>query len=174
MNEFNRRHRYLIEPSLQISMFLFSFFLILIAVAIVLLVFYGVLNSVVAELSRQGCMDAANFSGLFWRRSVPVLAFALFVVVVFSFVAVIFYSHKIAGPLYRLKKYMEIVSDGDFNVRVSFRRGDKIRDVAEAFNSMVEKLQERQRRALSIVEELEKGKRSESERVLFSHLKKYI
>lgn len=53
---------------------------------------------------------------------------------------VIFISHKIAGPLYRLKMYMDKVSKGDLSVKLKFRDHDEIHDVAESFNDMVESL----------------------------------
>ncbi len=174
MNEFNRRRRYFIDPPLQISMFLFSLFLIVVAVAFTVAVFYAALHAAVVELSKAGYLDSSRFAEVFYPRLTYSLVFAFFVILCFTFAMVMLYSNKIAGPLYRLRKYMEIVSDGNFSVRVSFRKGDKVRELADAFNSMVESLQNRQRQALSIVEELERGKRSESEKLLLSHLKKYI
>ncbi|UCD19303.1 MAG: HAMP domain-containing protein, partial [candidate division WOR-3 bacterium] len=50
----------------------------------------------------------------------------------------LFISHRIAGPLHRLKMYMEKVENGDHSVRLKFRKNDVIHDVAESFNRMVE------------------------------------
>jgi methyl-accepting chemotaxis protein len=53
-------------------------------------------------------------------------------------VVCIFVSHRIAGPLYRLKMFMEKVQNGDYTVKLRFRKGDAIHDVADSFNQMVE------------------------------------
>lgn len=50
----------------------------------------------------------------------------------------VFVSHRIAGPLQRLKAYMQMVQNGDYDVHLRFRKGDAIHDVADSFNRMVE------------------------------------
>lgn len=64
--------------------------------------------------------------------------------VVFAILAiiVIFISHRIAGPLYRLKMYMEKVENGDYSVKLNFRKNDAIHDIAESFNRMVQGIRE--------------------------------
>ena len=52
-------------------------------------------------------------------------------------------SHKVAGPLYRFKKVMKEVADGDMSVRMKLRKGDQLDDVAEAFNEMMDALERR-------------------------------
>ncbi len=70
--------------------------------------------------------------------SVRPLAIILPIVFVILAVTVLFISHRIAGPLHRLKMYMEKVENGDHSVRLKFRKNDAIHDVAESFNRMVE------------------------------------
>jgi nitrate/nitrite-specific signal transduction histidine kinase len=76
---------------------------------------------------------------------IPVKALAVLVPVVFVLmtVAVIFVSHRIAGPLQRLKAYMRRVGNGELTLKLRFRSYDEIHDVADAFNDMVEKLKKR-------------------------------
>ena len=64
--------------------------------------------------------------------------------VVFAVLAiiVIFISHRIAGPLYRLKMYMEKVENGDYSVTLNFRKNDAIHDIAESFNRMLQGIRE--------------------------------
>jgi methyl-accepting chemotaxis protein len=56
---------------------------------------------------------------------------------------IIYISHKIAGPLYRLKQYMEKVENGDFSAELKFRKHDSIHDIADSFNRMVEGIKAR-------------------------------
>lgn len=69
--------------------------------------------------------------------SVRPLAIILPVVFVVLAIMVVFISHRIAGPLYRLKQYMEKIENGDYSVTLKFRQNDAIHDVAESFNRMV-------------------------------------
>jgi signal transduction histidine kinase len=69
--------------------------------------------------------------------SVRPLAIILPVVFVVLAIMVVFISHRIAGPLYRLKQYMEKIENGDYSVTLKFRQNDAIHDVADSFNRMV-------------------------------------
>lgn len=46
-------------------------------------------------------------------------------------------SHKIAGPIYRFKKVLQALEEGDFSSEFRIRRSDQFQDVAEAFNKMI-------------------------------------
>lgn len=52
----------------------------------------------------------------------------------------IFISHKVAGPLYRLKKSLLQVTQGNLNVVVKLRKRDDLKDLAEHINMLIEEL----------------------------------
>ncbi len=52
----------------------------------------------------------------------------------------IFVSHKVAGPLYRLKKSLLEVTQGDLNVVIKLRKRDDLKDLAEHVNMLIEEL----------------------------------
>ena len=58
------------------------------------------------------------------------------------FLISIFQSHKIAGPMYKLRKFLKMVADGKPTGRLFFRKGDNFPEVAEDFNAAFGKLQE--------------------------------
>jgi nitrogen fixation/metabolism regulation signal transduction histidine kinase len=47
-------------------------------------------------------------------------------------------SHKVAGPIYQIRKSMAKVASGDMTVRIRLRNGDKLTEVADTFNEMME------------------------------------
>jgi methyl-accepting chemotaxis protein len=47
-------------------------------------------------------------------------------------------SHRISGPLYRLKQHMLAIARGDKVERLKFRDGDFFQDLAETFNKQRE------------------------------------
>lgn len=55
--------------------------------------------------------------------------------VIFAMIG-IFVSHKIAGPIYRLKKSMLQVRNGVYNHEIRFRKDDQLHDMAGVFNEM--------------------------------------
>lgn len=51
--------------------------------------------------------------------------------------------HRILGPLHRFKKVLQGVGEGDFSRDFTIRKRDQLHDVAEAFNTMTNKLRGR-------------------------------
>lgn len=50
-------------------------------------------------------------------------------------------SHRIAGPVYRMIKFLDTVRSGDYSQRLHLRKRDELKDLAEAINRLVEKLE---------------------------------
>jgi len=46
-------------------------------------------------------------------------------------------SNRIAGPIYRLKKVMRMLADGDLNCRIRLRKHDHLQDLAGEINDML-------------------------------------
>ena len=55
-------------------------------------------------------------------------------------------SHRIVGPMNRLKKMIEAIGNGDFSQRITLRQGDALEDLAKSLNAMTESLQKRHSR----------------------------
>ncbi len=54
--------------------------------------------------------------------------------------ASIFLTHKIAGPLYRLRRSCQDIGSGNLTTRLEFRKRDEAHDVARDFNQMAASL----------------------------------
>jgi methyl-accepting chemotaxis protein len=74
----------------------------------------------------------------------PLLLQTVFVVlVVVSLAAIVMtllFTHKIAGPLHRLKVMLGQLGEGDFLSSMRLREGDQLQQVAAAYNEAVEKI----------------------------------
>ncbi|HAN91207.1 MAG: methyl-accepting chemotaxis protein [Nitrospira sp.] len=71
----------------------------------------------------------------FW----PVVA----VVSVLLLVHGVFFSHRIAGPLYRFRRIFQSVASGDLTVRTSIRKADYLHVEAQCLGEMVDALREK-------------------------------
>ena len=60
---------------------------------------------------------------------------------VIIFIAGIIISHKIAGPMYRIEKSAEAISNGDLSVSFRIRKGDEMKEASSALEEMVDSLQ---------------------------------
>ena len=68
------------------------------------------------------------------------LALNIFFVAILCTAAAIVASHKIAGPVYRMIRFLDTVTSGDYSQRLRLRKGDELTDLADAINRLVEKL----------------------------------
>lgn len=61
----------------------------------------------------------------------------------------IFFTHKVVGPIYKMKRLLRQVGDGKLNFAGKLRKGDELQDFFEVFAEMVEKLKQRQHREVT-------------------------
>jgi methyl-accepting chemotaxis protein len=54
-------------------------------------------------------------------------------------------THKVAGPIIKITRHIREVGAGNFSTRIKLRAKDELQGLAEAFNTMTESLQERDR-----------------------------
>lgn len=69
----------------------------------------------------------------------------------------VFYSHKIAGPIFRLERNMEQIGSGDLTVATRFRGGDQLSLLADDLNSMVRSLNHTARSATEALEDVRRS-----------------
>ena len=74
------------------------------------------------------------------------LVAGLLLLVVLIGILGIFFTHKVVGPLYKMKLLLKQVGDGKLNFYGKLRKGDEFQEFFEVFADMVNKLKERQHR----------------------------
>lgn len=80
------------------------------------------------------------FRDMFQEQSILVFAIGISISFIISFVLGILISHRVAGPLVKLKKHFENVAvDMQNETSVHFRDGDFFNEVASAYNLRFEK-----------------------------------
>ena len=134
-----KRHIYFIEKSFQASFIMKFCGLVALGglLTIGLLYLWAARATTVSIVnSRVVVTNTANFI-------LPLLIQTFIIVTVVVAIATILVtllvSHKIAGPLYRFKKIMEAMAEGDFLSHVSIRKGDQFQDLAKIFDGMIAK-----------------------------------
>ena len=151
----NRRRQYFIKRAFQGRFILqFSFLVILGCLAFGFAIYFYSTQTLTTAFthSRLRVMTTADFL-------LPAITLiALGVTAVLSIAAafrMLLFSHKIAGPLYRLEKTVEAVQQGKLNLKVKLRSGDQLQDFAQAMDEMVQDLRTR---ALAIKDQNERLK----------------
>lgn len=139
--KYKRRH-YLINKAFQFRMTGMMLLLVLGATVITTLVnHFFFLASIVRFSEEYGRPPTGNELLVASTRPLLIIIPLAFVLLA---ILCVFVSHRIAGPLQRLKAYMQMVQNGDYDVHLRFRKGDAIHDVAECFNGMVEGIKQKQ------------------------------
>lgn len=89
------------------------------------------------ENQRSLLVEQANQLESFHRSMLFSLAGLLTLLVLGIGVAGIVVTHKVAGPIFKMKKHLGEVSEGKYQVPWSLRKGDELVEFFEAFRTMV-------------------------------------
>jgi hypothetical protein len=85
-----------------------------------------------AEYAYQFIVQAKpyTFFDLIWKPVAIVLAINLILLIGFS----VYFSHQIAGPIYRVKKTLQSKINGENAAPIKFRKNDPFHDLADLIN----------------------------------------
>jgi nitrogen fixation/metabolism regulation signal transduction histidine kinase len=86
------------------------------------------------------------------RTLMIILAAGLLAFVVAIGLGGIVVTHKIAGPIFKMKRLLREVGDGKLVVQSRLRKGDEMHDLFEVFATMVDRLRARQEDKIKILD----------------------
>jgi len=125
----SRRRHYFIDSRFQLNHIVsFAVFAAIVALIVGGVVAYLFLFELPRTRVEQRFWAPTFLSNLLWT---------ILAVIVLACLRSVFVSHKIVGPMYRLRYIMKAVGDGDLTHRVRFRTRDRLKDVGEACDEMV-------------------------------------
>jgi len=85
------------------------------------------------------------------------ILFLIFIQLLFSIIVLIlfiFFTHKIAGPMYKLKTHLQQIREGEEIRPLTFRNGDYFHDVAEEVSEFLESISINQEADFKFLEEV--------------------
>jgi methyl-accepting chemotaxis protein len=134
---FHKRRNYFVEKIFQTKYMLMTVALLLvysfIFIAIIFTPYVLTLNFDTTLMERT---DAAKAILLLHGRIWPWVGG----VVIFFAIVSIFISHNVAGPLFRMKRSIAQVADGDLSIVIRLRKWDDLHDFAEQINKLLDEL----------------------------------
>jgi len=133
-----RRRRYLIAKKFQLRFAgMIVFFMVIVAFFSSITMYYYLwvaLGEKLANVYPQGrligILRTANLA-LFVR---------LLLIAPLVFVFAIVLSHRIAGPIYRIRTTLDEILKGDYSKRLFLRKTDELKDIADRINSLIDLL----------------------------------
>lgn len=140
----NRRHRILFIDKKFQAKFIVNFCLLVVAGALIttgLLYLFTMGSKTVSFVnSRVVVQTTADFLLPLLIQNVCIM---MIIIGLATIMMTLLISHKIAGPLYRLKKAVKTLGEGDFSGEFKIRRKDQLQDLAQIFNEMIVNLRTR-------------------------------
>jgi hypothetical protein len=88
------------------------------------------------ELRHTGVVPGLSETLAIWLTLITSLS------VFFAIVVGLYFSHKLAGPIYRFKLELQRIADGRERRIIQLRKGDDFQDVAEVLNRALEHVQD--------------------------------
>lgn len=146
---FYKRSTFLIDPKFQLRFSIVVSLIFIIGSLVYTFVVYDFMNDLGNQyaLTKLGVSEAANSFLLFL---IP-FQFLLTALVILTS---IFLTHKVAGPLYKLKNHLSHIREGDPITPLEFRAGDNFMDVAEEVTLLLEWVVANQEADFKYVEEV--------------------
>lgn len=105
-------------------------------------------NELVTKNPNMESMLPSKNNFLVFLGLIQILFFSL------VFILFIFLTHKIAGPMYKLKNHLQNIREGGDFRPLTFRKGDYFPDVAEEVSLFLETIAEREQNDLAYLDEV--------------------
>ncbi len=68
---------------------------------------------------------------------------SLFIISIATVYVILYISHKIAGPLFKLEKSINEISGGNLHLHLGLREGDQLKTLSDSLKNLVSKFSER-------------------------------
>ena len=96
------------------------------------------INRYIRDFSENSKYRSVVTTSLLW-----VFGAGIFIVIIQIALLTIFYSHRIAGPLYRFEMVCHNIIEGKYTDIISLRKGDEMKNLARLLNDAIEKTRKR-------------------------------
>jgi len=138
------RRTYLINPRFQLRFSALVTLAVLISSLIYPFAIYDLMNSFIAYVSSHSPEHVGQIS----QKRTDLLITLVLWQLGFSamiFIVCVFFSHKIAGPIYKLMKFFSAAREGHLSDKLYFRKGDYFHELATDYNDTMETILEKQK-----------------------------
>lgn len=138
------RRIYLINPKFQIRFSLLVTLAILLSSVIYPLAIYDLMGNFINYVSQHSPEQVTQLTE---RRSNLITILILWQVgfSAMVFIICVFFTHKVAGPIYKLTKFFASAREGYLSDKLFFRKGDYFQELADDYNETMDSILEKQK-----------------------------
>ncbi|MBF0363321.1 MAG: methyl-accepting chemotaxis protein [Oligoflexia bacterium] len=146
-----KRSTYLINPKFQLKLSLFVSSLVLLISLVYPFTIYELFRNLALQNSSPTAIQTFTNNKM---QLILVLCLYQLCFILVVFVICVFQAHKIAGPMFKLQRYLNQIAEGGSIQKISFRSGDHFTEIAEAINNALEHLKNNQIKDFSYLSEV--------------------
>jgi len=160
-----KRTIFLINPRFQLKFSLLISLIVFISSLIYPIVIYNLITTYKNNITRnlvkicdnekEEIVSISNSVSNQRENLIYLLILGQFIFTGIIFIISIFFSLKIAGPIYKTQKYLKKIAEGNGLGKLSFRNEDYFQDLAEDFNATFNLLQEKYNRDVVYLNEIQ-------------------
>ena len=132
----NQRRIYFINPKFQLKFSLLMGVLIVLSNLAYPVIIYQYIEYLIDFINKTSAFKDFNLE-VERRQVITMLLVSHVVYAALIGILCIFFSHKIAGPLYKLKKFLGEIRQGNPIGEVHFRKGDYFQEIADEVNQTI-------------------------------------
>lgn len=137
------RKNWIIYPQFQLRLILANLFVMVIVLASTYFAIRHTYQNLHSEgLNAHLAPDHPYFGFVNYQSNMiySYLGIAFLVAFILSTLVSVFISHKVAGPIVRLRGYFKRIAEGNSVEKVAFRKGDFFSDLPEEINKAIERI----------------------------------
>ncbi len=128
-----------IESSYLRNVVIKCFFIFVAGLIATAAIFYVMMQQPIGPTYGAGFKMLAALQQDIFYKSILIYASTVLLVIICIIVITLLYSHRVAGPVYRLTLFARQLRDGNFQSGVNLRRSDVVQPLAGEMNLMSEK-----------------------------------
>jgi len=134
-----RRRRWIVEPAYQWTMTsVIVGFLLLVVLANMVLIYYALWSTMQALELNQEAVFVAVFRTVAWT-----VTSGLMIMIPLVILGGLLLTHKVFGPLDRIRTALDAIGRGDYQLKLKLRKGDVLSELADSVNQLAVTLQRR-------------------------------
>ncbi len=146
---FYKRSTFLINPPFQLKFSLIVCSIIFLSTLVYPVIIFDFFSLFVAQ-NPSAVQNVVNT-----QRNLIIFLFVIQVIITaLVFIVFIFLTHKIAGPMYKLKNHLASIREGNPITTLTFRNGDYFPDVAEEVSLFLDTVAHNQESDFAYIEEV--------------------
>ncbi len=144
-----KRSIFIINPKFQLKISMIVCFLVLISTVLYPITIFELIEQFISSAPEKAQSLLSSRNNLFWT-----LALVQIGILGLIFVSMIFISHKVAGPMFKLKNHLLSIRNTQIITPIYFRKGDNFIEIAEEFNKTMDSLVQKRNEDFAYLDEI--------------------